>query len=89
MTDEIRSLLNDSIAKIADGWISELKSIRDNTMALENQLLACVSKTKSNIEQLHTLGAQVAEEARRGRELCAKLSDGVAQIADEQLEIAS
>ena len=85
MNDDINTLLNRSIETIAQSWISELKAIRENTEVLEAQLLACVSKTKADIAALHTLGAQVAEEAKRGRETCAKLTEGVAQIAGEQV----
>ena len=85
MTDDIHQLLDASVEKIAQAWISELKAVRDNTVALENQLLACVAKTKENIAKLHSLGAQVADEAKRGREICASLSDGVAQISGEQI----
>ena len=85
MTDEIHSLLNASVEKIANAWISELQAIRENTLTLENQLLACVAKTAANIQQLHDLGAKVAEEAARGRETCAKLTEGVAAIVGEQV----
>ena len=85
MTDDIHTLLNASVSKIADAWIDELKQIRQNTEVLEAQLLACVSKTKTDIAKLHDLGAKVAEEAARGRETCAKLTEGVAAIVGEQV----
>ena len=80
MTDDIQRLLTESVEKIADGWITELKAIRENTQTLETQLISCVAKTKDNIKRLHELGAQVADEAKRGREVCARLSEGIAQI---------
>ena len=82
-TDQVHKLLNESIEKIAQGWIDQLKQLRDNTVALESQMMACVARTKDQINQLHTLGEQVAGEARRGREVCEKLSEGIAQIAGE------
>ena len=85
MTDDVHALLNRSIETIANTWIDELKAIRENTTVLEAQLLACVSKTKTDIAKLHDLGAQVAEEAKRGRETCAKLTEGVAAIVGEQV----
>ena len=78
--EQVHSLLNDSIEKIAQGWIDQLKALKENCDALESQVLAAVTKTKDHIAKLHELGNQVAEEAKRGRELCAKLSDGIAQI---------
>jgi hypothetical protein len=78
--DKIHGLLNDSIEKIAQGWIDQLIEVRKNTEVLETQMLACVMQTKANIERLHDLGEQIAREAARGREVCAKLSEGVAQI---------
>lgn len=86
MTDEIHKLLNDGVEKIAQSWCDELKQVRDNATALENQLLACVIQTKANIAKLHELGIQIADEAKRGREICASLSDGVAQISGEQVQ---
>ena len=87
MTDDIHQLLKESVEKIAGQWVSELNVVRANTMALEEQVLACLAKTKDDIARMHSLGVQVAEEAKRGRELCAKLSESVAQItaAEPQL----
>ena len=79
--DQIHTLMQDSVGKIADQWIEQLQIIRDNTVALENQILACVTKTKSDITALHELGVQVAEEARRGQEVCRQLSDSIEKIA--------
>ena len=80
-TDQVSALMLESVGKIADQWIAQLQIIRDNTVALENQIIACVTKTKSDITALHDLGVQVAEEARRGQEVCRQLSDSVEKIA--------
>lgn len=85
MTDDIHNLLKESVEKIAGQWIAELKQVRENTLELEKQLMACVAKTKDDITKLHELGVHVAEEAKRGRETCARLTEGVAQIAGEQV----
>jgi hypothetical protein len=81
--DQIHSLLDDSIEKLAESWISQLNALRDNTVQLENQLIACVAQTKDNIKQLHSLGLQIAAEAQRGREVCEKLADGIDAIAGQ------
>jgi DNA-binding transcriptional regulator YbjK len=81
--EQVHGLLNASIEQIAGQWIEQLTVLRENATALEAQLLACVAQTKSSIERLHELGAQVAAEATRGQEVIAKLSDGIAQIAGE------
>ena len=77
----IHTLLEESITHIASQWVEQLKIVRENTITLENQILACVTKTKSDITMLHDLGTQVAEEARRGQEVCRQLSDSIEKIA--------
>ena len=61
ITDQVHSLLLDSIAKISDQWIEQLKIVRENTITLENQILACVTKTKSDIH-----AAFARNSSRRG-----------------------
>jgi hypothetical protein len=80
-TDQVHVLLNNSIEKIAQNWCAELEALRKNATDLENQVLACVVSTKASVNRLHELGAQVAEEAKRGREVCARLSATVEEIA--------
>ena len=77
----IHTLLEESITHIASQWVEQLKIVRENTLTLETQILACVTKTKSDITTLHSLGTQVAEEARRGQEVCRQLSDSIEKIA--------
>ena len=79
--DQVHTLMLDSVSKIADQWIEQLKVLRENTVALENHILASVAKTKGDISALHELGTQVAAEARRGQEVCRQLSDSVGKIA--------
>ena len=85
---DIRSLLDESIVHIANGWISQLNALRKNATDLEGQVLAAVANTKNSIEKLHSLGALVAEEAQRGMELCAKLSESVERITGEAVTTA-
>ena len=80
-TDQVHSLMLDSVGKIADQWIEQLRIVRENTQMLETQILACVTKTKADITLLHDLGVKVADEARRGQEVCRELSDAVEKIA--------
>ena len=83
---DIHQLLKESIDKIAGAWVSELTTLRSNASLLEQQVMTCVTKAKADITALHDLGVQVAEEARRGQELCAKLSAGVEQITGNAIE---
>ena len=47
METQVHSLLLESVGKIADQWIEQLVLLRENTVALENQILASVAKTKA------------------------------------------
>ena len=81
METQVHSLLLESVGKIADQWIEQLVLLRENTVALENQILASVAKTKGDISKLHELGLKVAAEARRGQEVCRQMSDSIEKIA--------
>ena len=77
----MQSLLNESIEKIAQNWCAELEALRKNANDLETKLLAAAAGAKASVNRLHELGAQVAEEARRGQEVCRQLSDSIEKIA--------
>jgi hypothetical protein len=79
--DQVHNLLLESVSKIADDWIAQLTLLRQTADELEAQIIASVGKTKADIISLHQLGTKVAEEARRGQEVCRLLSDGVGRIA--------
>jgi hypothetical protein len=79
--DQVHTLLLDSVSKIADQFVEQLAILRKNADALEAQIIACVAKTKADITALHSLGTKVAEEARRGQEVCRQLSDSIEKIA--------
>ena len=79
--DQVHGLLLESVSKIADDWIEQLRILRKNADALEAQIVASVAKTKADLTTLHELGAKVAEEAKRGQEVCRQLSDGVGKIS--------
>jgi len=79
--DQVHTLLLESIGKLADDWIAQLTLLRKTADELEAQILASVGKTKADISALHQLGTRVAEEARRGQEVCRQLSDGVERLA--------
>jgi transcriptional regulator len=81
MPDQIHTLLLDSVGKIADQWIEQLKLLRDNADALEAQIVSYVGKTKADISALHDLGTKVAAEARRGQDVCKQLRDSVERLA--------
>jgi transcriptional regulator len=80
-TDQVHVLMLESISKIADQWIEQLTILRKNADALEAQIVASVAKTKSDLTLLHELGAKVAEEAKRGQEVCKQLSEGIGKIS--------
>jgi hypothetical protein len=75
--ENIHTLLNASVEKIAQGWIDELAALRENTSRLESLLMAHVASTKANINRLHDLGAKIANEAARGREVCDQITEAV------------
>ena len=88
MSDNIHLLLKESIDKIAGQWVEQLTVMRNNASQLESQVMTCVAKTKADITQLHDLGVKVAEEAQRGMDLCAKLSESVERITGEAVTTA-
>ena len=79
--DQVHGLLLESVSKIADDWIEQLRILRKSADALEAQIVASVGKTKADLTLLHELGAKVAEEAKRGQEVCRQLADGVGKIS--------
>ncbi len=79
--ESMHTLLNASVEKIAQGWIDELSALRENTNRLESLLMAHVASTKASINQLHEMGAQIASEAARGREVCERLAGAVQQLS--------
>jgi transcriptional regulator len=79
--DQVHSLLLDSVGKIADHWIEQLKLLRENADALERQIMNYVGKTKADISALHDLGTKVAAEAKRGQDVCQQLRESVERLA--------
>ena len=78
--NQVHTLLNESIEKLAQNWISELEALRKNASDLESQVLAAVAGTKDSIAKLHSLGDLVKTEARRGQDVCRQLSDSIEKI---------
>ena len=81
VSDTVHDLLNQSIERLAQSWISELEALRKNASDLESQVLAAVAGTKDSIAKLHSLGDLVKTEARRGQDVCRQLSDSIEKIA--------
>ena len=79
--NQVHTLLNESIEKLAQSWIMELEALRKNASDLESQVLAAVAGTKDSIAKLHSLGDLVKTEARRGQDVCRQLSDSIEKIA--------
>jgi uncharacterized protein involved in exopolysaccharide biosynthesis len=80
-SDHVHDLLNQSIEKIAQDMVGELEALRKNATDLETRLLAAAAGAKASINKLRELHTQIADEARRGQEVCRKVSDSVEQIA--------
>lgn len=78
------SLLIESIDRIAQDWIKELKHVRDNTLAIEQLVLEAATKAKDDVTRMHLLGAQVLQEAQRGQDICSQLHRQLDQIMGSQ-----
>lgn len=70
---QAHSLLIESIDRIAQNWIAELRHVRDNTAAIEQLVIEATTKAKDDITRMHLLGAQVMKEAQRGQDVCSQL----------------
>ena len=80
--ERVHGLLQESIQSIAQSWIHELQVLRESTVTLENQLLACVADLKAKVEELHTLGAKISTEVKQGQDAVTAASNGLAKITD-------
>jgi hypothetical protein len=77
------TLLLESVDRIALQWVDQLRLVRKNTEAIEQQLMECTAKAKSDLTRMHLLGAQVAKEAQRGQEVCSHLARELEQLMDQ------
>ena len=77
---QVHKLMLDSIDKIAEQWIEQLKNVRANTVAIEQLIIQAVAKAKGDINRMHELGQQVVLEAQRGEEVCCRLAAELDQI---------
>jgi hypothetical protein len=58
-------------------WIEQLREVRESTLVVERQAIACVARVKDDISRLHLLGRQLTKEAARGKQLCQALSNNI------------
>jgi hypothetical protein len=79
-------LLLESVDKIADDWVHQLKTVRRNSEQLEELVLQRVARVKSNVTQLFLLGNAVTNEAKRGEEVNGKLTEEINKLAEERVE---
>lgn len=68
---------------IAADWSAELAHIRENSEELEQQMLECTAKVKSDLTLLFLLGNAVRAEVQRGKEVNAKLVGELSKIVAE------
>ena len=80
VSDHVHDLLNQSIEQIAQDMVGELEALRRNATDLETRLLAAAAGAKASINKLRELHTQIADEARRGQEVCRKVSDSIEKI---------
>jgi hypothetical protein len=78
------TLMLESIDRVAQSWIEQLKHVRDNTLTIEQLVISTCAKAKDDITRMHLLGAQVLKEAERGDEVCQHLAEGLDAIMGEQ-----
>jgi hypothetical protein len=76
-------LLLESVDRVTDDWVQQLKRVRHNSEQLEQMVLQRAAKLKGDLTQLFLLGGAVASEANRGDELNAKLADEIAKLTEE------
>jgi hypothetical protein len=65
-------------------WIEQLKAVRENTLVIEKQAIACVARVRDDIARLHLLGLQVTKEAERGQEACKHLAESLAHMKGDR-----
>ena len=72
-----------TVDRIAADWSAELAHIRENSEELEQQMLECTAKVKSDLTMLFLLGNAVRAEVQRGKEVNAKLVGELSKIVAE------
>jgi hypothetical protein len=72
-----------TVDRIAADWSAELAQIRENSEELEQQMLECTAKVKSDLTLLFLLGNAVRAEVQRGKEVNAKLVGELSKIVAE------
>jgi hypothetical protein len=73
----------ESIDAVSQGWVEQLKRLRENTLALEKMVLQACAKAQHDVTELHLLGAQVMKEAARGEQVCVQLGKQLNNIMIE------
>jgi hypothetical protein len=61
-------------------WIDQLRAVRESTLQVEKQAIACVARVKDDISRLHLLGRQLTKEAERQKQLCQALSNNITRM---------
>ena len=82
---QTHTLMMESIDRIAQQWLEQLKRVRDNTVVIEQLVISTAAKAKDDITRMHLLGAQVMKEAQRGEEVCLHMADGLDQIMEQRV----
>ena len=80
-------LMTESVDRIAQQWVGELSRVRDNTLMIEQMVLAQATRVKSELTRMHLLGVKAMQEAKRGHEVGQHLVDELDQMmADHHVQ---
>ena len=76
-------LMLKSVDRVAEEWVTQLQHVRKNSEELEAMVLQRAAKLKAELTQLFLLGHAVMNEAKRGDDVNAKLSEEIDKLAVE------
>jgi len=79
------TLLLESLDRLAQDWLTELASLRNNTQVVEQMVLQTCAKAKDDITKMHLLGAQVRQEVRRGEDVLHHIEEQLDQILEQRV----
>jgi hypothetical protein len=81
------TLMMESVDRITQQWVGELNHVRENTLAVEQMVIAQAAKAKDELTKLHLLGMQAMKEAQRGQEVVARLGDELDAMLSQHVGI--
>jgi len=69
------TLMMESVDRVTQHWVAELNRVRQNTLVVEQMVIAQAAKLKDELTRLHLLGVQAMREAQRGNDVVQHLGD--------------